>query len=81
MYTVMEKKYCTVTGAIKFMEIFTKNSAKCTIFQSTYCNNFFSLMYLVMVYLVALLTCVLPTTVDFSASKPKPCFVHKEHLK
>jgi hypothetical protein len=26
------------------MEIFTKNSAKCTIFQSTNCNNFSSLM-------------------------------------
>jgi hypothetical protein len=27
------------------MEIFTKNSAKCTIFQSTNCNNFSSLMF------------------------------------
>jgi hypothetical protein len=27
------------------MEIFTKNSAKCTIFQSTICNKFSSLMY------------------------------------
>jgi hypothetical protein len=27
------------------MEIFTKNSAKCTIFQRTNCNNFSSLMY------------------------------------
>jgi hypothetical protein len=26
------------------MEIFTKNSAKCTIFQRTNCNNFSSLM-------------------------------------
>jgi hypothetical protein len=26
------------------MEIFTKNSAKCTIFQSNNCNNFSSLM-------------------------------------
>jgi hypothetical protein len=26
------------------MEIFTKNSAKCTIFQSTICNKFSSLM-------------------------------------
>jgi hypothetical protein len=29
------------------MEIFTKIGAKCTIFQSTNCNNFSSLMYLV----------------------------------
>jgi hypothetical protein len=28
------------------MEIFTKNSAKCTIFQSNNCNNFSSLMLL-----------------------------------
>jgi hypothetical protein len=28
------------------MEILTKNSAKCTIFQSTICNKFSSLMYL-----------------------------------
>jgi hypothetical protein len=27
------------------MEIFTKNSAKCTVFQSTICNKFSSLMY------------------------------------
>jgi hypothetical protein len=27
------------------MEIFTKNSAKCTIFQRNNCNNFSSLMY------------------------------------
>jgi hypothetical protein len=27
------------------MEIFTKNSAKCTIFQSNNCNNFSSLMW------------------------------------
>jgi hypothetical protein len=27
------------------MEIFTKNSAKCTIFQSTICNKFSSLMW------------------------------------
>jgi hypothetical protein len=27
------------------MEIFTKNSAKCTIFQRNDCNNFSSLMY------------------------------------
>jgi hypothetical protein len=26
------------------MEIFTKNSAKCTIFQRSNCNNFLSLM-------------------------------------
>jgi hypothetical protein len=26
------------------MEIFTKNSAKCTVFQSTICNKFSSLM-------------------------------------
>ncbi len=28
------------------MEIFTKNSAKCTVFQSTICNKFSSLMWL-----------------------------------
>jgi hypothetical protein len=39
----MKKILCTVTG-LKFMEIFTKNSAKCTIFQSNNCNNFSSLM-------------------------------------
>jgi hypothetical protein len=27
------------------MEIFTKNSAKCTVFQSTICNKFSSLMW------------------------------------
>jgi hypothetical protein len=32
------------------MEIFTKNSAKCTIFQSTNCNNFSSLGYFAKVW-------------------------------
>jgi small subunit ribosomal protein S7e len=31
------------------MEIFTKNSAKCTVFQSTICNKFSSLMWLLLI--------------------------------